>query len=47
MADRCQLHCPTCIAYLKEVLDGLEALDYRRTYQQFYDFRPYAKQRNS
>lgn len=33
------------LAELKEILSGLEALDYRRTYQQFYDFRPYAKQK--
>ncbi len=50
MADRCRLHnppdlkCPTCIAFLKDVADGLEALDYRRTYQQFLDFKPYPKQ---
>jgi phage terminase large subunit-like protein len=30
---------------LLEVLAGLEALDYRKTYQQFYDFKPYPKQR--
>ncbi len=29
---------------LKEILAGLEALDYRRTYQKFYDFAPYPKQ---
>lgn len=29
---------------LKEILSGLEALDYRRTYQKFYDFAPYPKQ---
>ncbi len=33
------------VAELKEILAGLEALDYRRTYQQFYDFKPYTKQR--
>jgi phage terminase large subunit-like protein len=33
------------VAELKEILSGLEALDYRRTYQQFYDFKPYAKQK--
>lgn len=33
------------LAELQEILAGLEALDYRRTYQQFFDFRPYAKQR--
>lgn len=32
-------------AELKDILVGLQALDYRRTYQQFYDFKPYAKQR--
>lgn len=31
-------------AELKEILAGLEALDYRRTYQQFFDFKPYPKQ---
>src|ERR1700722_1032762 len=30
---------------LKEILAGLEALDYRRTYQQFFEFKPYAKQK--
>ena len=33
------------LAELQETLAGLEALDYRKTYQQFYDFRPYAKQK--
>lgn len=33
------------VAELKEILSGLEALDYRRTYQQFFDFKPYARQR--
>lgn len=33
------------VADLKQVLAGLQALDYRRTYQQFYDFKPYRKQR--
>jgi phage terminase large subunit-like protein len=32
-------------AELKDILAGLKALDYRRTYQQFYDFTPYPKQR--
>ncbi len=32
------------VAELKEILAGLEALDYRKTYQQFYDFKPYPKQ---
>jgi phage terminase large subunit-like protein len=32
------------VAELKEILAGLEALDYRRTYQQFLDFQPYPKQ---
>lgn len=32
-------------AELKQILAGLEALDYRRTYQQFYDFQPYPKQK--
>jgi hypothetical protein len=26
-------------------LAGLEALDYRKTYQQFLDFKPYPKQK--
>lgn len=30
---------------LKQILSGLQALDYRRTYQQFYDFQPYPKQK--
>ena len=34
-------------AELKEILAGLEALDYRRTYQQFYDFRPYPRQKEN
>jgi len=29
---------------LQETLEGLEALDYRKTYQQFFDFAPYPKQ---
>jgi phage terminase large subunit-like protein len=29
---------------LKEILTGLRALDYRKTYQQFFDFKPYPKQ---
>lgn len=33
------------VAELKEILSGLEALDYRRTYQQFFDFKPYPKQK--
>jgi phage terminase large subunit-like protein len=33
------------VAELKEILAGLEALDYRRTYQQFFDFKPYTKQK--
>lgn len=33
------------LAELKEILAGLEALDYRRTYQQFFDFKPYPKQK--
>jgi phage terminase large subunit-like protein len=33
------------VADLKEILAGLEALDYRRTYQQFFDFAPYRKQK--
>ena len=33
------------VAELKEVLAGLQALDYRKTFQQFYDFKPYRKQR--
>jgi phage terminase large subunit-like protein len=33
------------VSELQEILAGLQALDYRRTYQQFYDFKPYAKQR--
>lgn len=33
------------VAELKEILAGLEALDYRRRYQQLYDFRPYQKQK--
>ena len=32
------------LSELKEILSGLEALDYRRTYQKFYDFAPYPKQ---
>ena len=34
------------VSELKEILVGLEALDYRRTYQQFYDFRPYPRQKD-
>src|SRR5260221_376818 len=30
---------------LTETLEELEALDYRLTYQKFYDFKPYARQR--
>lgn len=30
---------------LSETLEGLEALDYRLTFQKFYDFKPYPKQR--
>jgi phage terminase large subunit-like protein len=30
---------------LKAILSGLQALDYRRTYQQFFDFKPYPKQK--
>lgn len=33
------------LAELKEILSGLQALDYRRTYQQFFDFKPYPKQK--
>jgi phage terminase large subunit-like protein len=33
-------------AELKDILAGLQALDYRRTYQQFYDFKPYARQKD-
>ncbi len=33
------------LAELQDILAGLQALDYRRTYQQFYDFKPYARQR--
>jgi phage terminase large subunit-like protein len=29
---------------LKAILAGLRALDYRKTYQQFFDFKPYPKQ---
>jgi phage terminase large subunit-like protein len=29
---------------LRETLDGLEALDYRLTYQKLYDFKPHVKQ---
>lgn len=32
-------------ADLEELLGQLEALDYRKTYQQFFDFQPYPKQR--
>jgi phage terminase large subunit-like protein len=34
------------VAELKQVLAGLQALDYRRTYQQFFDFKPYPKQKD-
>lgn len=33
------------VAELKAILAGLEALDYHTTYQQFYTFGPYPKQR--
>lgn len=33
------------VSDLKEILAGLEALDYRLTFQKFYDFRPYARQK--
>jgi phage terminase large subunit-like protein len=33
------------VAELKQVLAGLQALEYRRTYQQLLDFKPYPKQR--
>jgi hypothetical protein len=33
------------LADLQETLAGLEALDYRKTYQQFFDFKPYPKQK--
>ena len=33
------------LAELKETLATLEAIDYRKTYQQFFYFEPYAKQR--
>lgn len=45
---KCQKHerpVEGCRECMLEVLDGLEALDYRRTYQSFFDFRPYAKQK--
>src|ERR1700760_3493587 len=32
-------------AELKEILAGLEALEYRKTYQQFFDFKPYTRQK--
>lgn len=35
----------TDLATLKATLAGLQALDYRKTYQQFYDFKPYPKQK--
>jgi phage terminase large subunit-like protein len=34
------------IRALTETLEELEALDYRLTYQKFYDFKPYAKQKD-
>src|SRR5579859_3832473 len=34
----------TDLRALQETLEALEALDYRLTYQKFYDFRPYVKQ---
>lgn len=34
------------VSELKEILAGLEALDYRRTYQQFLDFKPYPRQKD-
>jgi phage terminase large subunit-like protein len=51
MTDPCASHdppdlrCPVCVAYLTELRDGLQALDYRKTYQQFFDFQPYTKQK--
>jgi phage terminase large subunit-like protein len=33
------------VGELKDILAGLQALDYRRTFQQFFDFQPYARQR--
>ncbi len=33
------------VAELQEILAGLEALDYQKTYRQFFQFRPYAKQK--
>ena len=33
------------VSDLKEILAGLEALDYRLTFQKFYDFKPYARQK--
>jgi len=33
------------LAELKEILSGLEALDYQKTYRQFYQFEPYPRQR--
>jgi phage terminase large subunit-like protein len=35
----------TDLRALTETLEELEALDYRLTYQKFYDFQPYAKQK--
>jgi phage terminase large subunit-like protein len=35
---------PPSTAELREILSGLQALDYRKTYQKFYDFKPYPKQ---
>jgi phage terminase large subunit-like protein len=32
-------------ARLREIAEGLEAAVYRKTYQQFFDFQPYAKQK--
>lgn len=33
------------LAELQEILAGLEALDYQKTYRQFFQFEPYPKQR--
>jgi len=50
MAKKCDLHaiptdkCAVCVAYMRETLDGLEALDYRLTFQRLLDFKPYQKQ---
>lgn len=32
------------VEQLREIAEGLEAAVYRKTYQQFYDFKPYVKQ---